>query len=63
MLVKVDDGRIGPFFGVRNGHGSANATIAARDERDLVQEFAASTVRRAFTFRSRPHVGFQPWLS
>ena len=63
VLVQIDDRHVGAFLGKGNGHGPSDATVAARDERDLASQFPRASRQRAVGLRARRHAGLQPRLA
>ena len=53
MFVQIGDGDIRAFAREENGHGPADAGIAAGDQRDLVLQFLRTEVKRCIVQRRR----------
>ena len=62
VLFQVNDGYICTLFGKQDGHSAPDATVAARDQGNLVPQLAAAPVRLVLGCGSGLHGGLDPGL-
>jgi hypothetical protein len=62
MLVEIDDGHVRALSGVKDGDGTSDAGIAARDQSHFAPELIAPAIVVVLRTGPRRHLRFDPRL-